>query len=203
MRALPCTRHRHAVMSLVLDAKIVTVPNGEHWQWRRDVNDLFTLDGTITTDSLTPAESRALGQLVAAKLIRISTAAPRTGRSKGVRRVFATDDGRDWWTKGYRARRGCTNGNQRGNSADRRRRRQWLLDIYGDGTTAPCWLAVPGICAGPVTAETISVERVQPGHAGGTYRRDNIRPACAPCQSHQGGAIIAAKKLIDVAACSA
>jgi hypothetical protein len=174
-------------MALVLDSKIVTVPNGDTWQWRQDVNDLFTLDGTITTDALTPAQSRTLGQLLDAKLIRISAAAPRTGRSKGVRRVFATDAGRDWWTKGYRARRGCTNGNRRGNTEDRRRRRQWLLDTYGDGTAAPCWLAIPGVCAGTVTAETLSVERVRPGHAGGTYRRDNIRPACAPCQSHQGG----------------
>jgi hypothetical protein len=203
MRALPCTKHRHAVMALVLDAKIVTVPNGDSWQWRRDVNDLFTVDGTITTDTLTSAESRALGQLFDAKLIRISAAAPRSGRSKGVRRVFATDAGRDWWTKGYRARRGCTNGNRRGNAEARRRRRQWLLDTFGDGTRAACALALSPDCAGLVTFETISADRIVPGYLGGTYRRDNIQPACGPCQSHQGGQHgQAAKQLVDAAACS-
>jgi hypothetical protein len=173
-------------MSRVIDAEIVTVPRADGWQWRREVTDFLTFDGAIVTDSLPAAGARTLGELLDAKLIRISAAACR-GKAKGVRRVFPTDAGREWWLKGVRARRGCSNKNARGGSDDRRRRRQWLLDTYGDGTTAPCWLAVPGVCTGPVNAETISVERVTPGHAGGSYRRDNIRPACSACQSHQGG----------------
>lgn len=189
MRALSCTKHRHAVMTLVLDAMIVTVPAGGGWQWReRSADPLFVpVDGIGMHGPLTSTQARALGELHNAKLIRVSTASPRSGRSKGVRAVFATTAGRTWWAIGPRARRGCSNTNVRGNSTARRRRRQWLLDTFGDGTSATCWLAVPGVCAGPVTLETVSVERVQPGHAGGTYRRDNIRPACGPCQSHQGG----------------
>jgi hypothetical protein len=173
-------------MSRVIEGEIVTVVRADGWRWRRLVTDFLTFDGATVTDSLPPAGARTLGEMLDAKLVRISAAAPR-GKAKGVRRVFVTDAGRDWWAKGHRARRGCSNTNARGNSESRRRRRQWLLDTYGDGTTAACWLAVPGVCAGPVTAETISVERVTPGHAGGTYRRDNIRPACSACQSHQGG----------------
>jgi hypothetical protein len=174
-------------MSMVLDAKIVTVPQRDGWQWRAEVKDLFaSWDGVITTDALTSAESKALGEMLDAKLIRISAAAPRSGRSKGVRRVFTTDDGRDWWTKGYRARRGCSNTNARGNAESRRRRRQWLIDMFGDGIVADCALALPG-CTGYLTVDTVSVDRIVPGHLGGTYRRDNIQPACSHCQSHQGG----------------
>jgi 5-methylcytosine-specific restriction endonuclease McrA len=83
-------------------------------------------------------------------------------------------------------RRGCTNGNARGGSQDRARRRRWLIDTFGDGTTAPCALATPA-CTGPVTIDTVTADRIIPGCNGGTYRRDNIRPACQPCQSRQGG----------------
>jgi len=214
MRALSCTRHRHAVMSEVLDARIVQVPaSGGRQQWMRRTLDLMKLDDVPATP-LAPAESKALNDLLAAKLIRTSSAAPRSGRSRGHRMVFATKDGRDWWAKGPRATRGCTNRNSRGNSEGRRRRRQWLIDTYGDGSKADCWLAVPGVCAGPVTFETISVERVQPGHAGGTYRRDNSGPACPPGQSPQGARFArerrrqraaadqALRDLVDAAACS-
>lgn len=34
---------------------------------------------------------------------------------------------------------------------------------------------------------TLTVDRIIPGCQGGTYRRDNIRPACGTCNSETGG----------------
>lgn len=78
--------------------------------------------------------------------------------------------------------RSTTNRNARGGSHDRRVRKQWLLDTFGDGIVAPCHF-----CRRMQTFETISPDRIIPGCEGGTYRRDNIRPACQPCQSSTGG----------------
>ena len=107
------------------------------------------------------------------------------------------------------ARRGTSNGNQRGSSYSRRSRRKFLLETYAAN--------VPGYCrcyrcgrllfnpddyepnppidfvlkygtqvwgAGPLT-----VDRIIPGKLGGTYRRNNIRPACGNCNSETGGAL--------------
>ena len=41
-------------------------------------------------------------------------------------------------------------------------------------------------CGHLLTAETLTVDRIIPGCRGGTYRRDNIRPACATCNSSTG-----------------
>jgi hypothetical protein len=194
-KKLACTKQRLAVMRRVLVAEVAAIPTANGWRWQRRATT-GALDARLV-GALTAADSRTMGELLDARLVRVSAAA---GRATSGRLVFATEAGRYWVQVGYRARRGCTNGNRRGSSTDRRRRRQWLLDTYGDGTTAPCWLAVPGVCAGPVTAETLSVERVKPGHAGGTYARENIRPACQPCQSHQGGSFT--RDLVAAAACS-
>lgn len=81
--------------------------------------------------------------------------------------------------------RGTTNTNARGNAADRRVRKQWLLDTFGDGETAPC-----AFCFGPVTLDTITVDRFPvPGCQGGRYVRGNIRPACGPCNSVHGAVL--------------
>lgn len=37
--------------------------------------------------------------------------------------------------------------------------------------------------------EPLTVDRIIPGCKGGTYRRDNIRPACGGCNSETGGAL--------------
>jgi len=78
--------------------------------------------------------------------------------------------------------RGTTNGNRRGSSYARRARKQFLLDTYGDGITCLC-----SHCPAVLTFTTVNVDRIQPGWRGGTYRRSNIRPSCAPCGSKQGG----------------
>jgi len=101
-------------------------------------------------------------------------------------------------------RRGTTNGNARGGSDDRRRRREWLVETYRADVDAveldfpllyalhtELGLGVPACrcyrCGVLLTADTVTVDRIKPGCRGGTYRRDNIRPACAPCNSSTGG----------------
>jgi hypothetical protein len=82
--------------------------------------------------------------------------------------------------------RGTTNRNARGGSDARRVRKQWLLDTFGDGTTASCAFG----CGQVLDIDTVTVDRhPTPGCRGGTYRRGNIRPACADCNSRHGGAL--------------
>jgi hypothetical protein len=85
--------------------------------------------------------------------------------------------------------RGTSNANARGNSEDRRRRREWLLSTFGDGSSCPC-----SVCGTALTAETVTVDRVVPGAEGGRYVRGNIRPMCAGCNSETGGRLGAQRK---------
>lgn len=79
--------------------------------------------------------------------------------------------------------RGTTNRNARGSAEARRRRKLWLLITFGDGETAPC-----SFCGVLVDFETITADRHPiPGADGGTYKRDNIRPACGRCNYSEGG----------------
>jgi 5-methylcytosine-specific restriction endonuclease McrA len=81
-------------------------------------------------------------------------------------------------------RRGTTNRNDRGGSEARRRRKLWLLTEFGDGTKAPCWG-----CGDKVDYDTITVDRIVPGIDGGTYARENIRPACEDCNILDGNRV--------------
>ncbi len=87
--------------------------------------------------------------------------------------------------------RGTTNGNARGGSADRRRRREWLVETFRADVDMP--LGIPACrcyrCGKLLTADTVGVDRIIPGCQGGTYRRNNIRPACGPCNSITGGSV--------------
>lgn len=109
--------------------------------------------------------------------------------------------------------RGTSNGNVRGSSETRRRRRQWLVMAYRadmdasvardtDGFVFDVQLYNPRLdgcnyrleaacrcyrCGRLLIADTLTVDRIIPGCQGGTYRRDNIRPACAFCNSSTGG----------------
>jgi hypothetical protein len=117
--------------------------------------------------------------------------------------------------------RGTTNGNARGGSAQRRRRREWLVttfranvDLPRPEVNAPPRTAegaerffyivdVPlnrGIaacrcyrCGALLTVDTVTVDRIIPGCKGGTYRRNNIRPACGSCNSETGGGLRSGK----------
>ena len=55
---------------------------------------------------------------------------------------------------------------------------------YGKDGRVLCWRG----CGTWLTVDTVWVDRLVPGCRGGTYRRDNIRPACGPCNMSWGGA---------------
>lgn len=115
--------------------------------------------------------------------------------------------------------RGTSNGSARGSSYARRARRAWLLEHYTSDIPGLCrcyrcgWLlynpdATPPYLAmdpeGVITmrgpdgvmqlARSLTIDRIIPGCQGGTYRRNNIRPACGPCNSETGGATRATRR---------
>lgn len=81
-------------------------------------------------------------------------------------------------------------GEKRGNNRDRARRRAYLLNEFDPDLgpdRARCHLfGLSDACAGTVDAFSLTVDRIEPG---GTYCRDNIRPAGRPCQNKQGALI--------------
>jgi 5-methylcytosine-specific restriction endonuclease McrA len=108
-------------------------------------------------------------------------------------------------------RRGTSNGNKRGSAEQRRKRKLWLLETYranvdvtlaGDGSFnyvevlrgegIPCARCYR--CGRPLTFNTMTVDKIIPACEGGTYRRNNIRPACSGCNSETGGALAHRKR---------
>lgn len=98
--------------------------------------------------------------------------------------------------------RGTTNKNANGSSGDRKRRREWLVETFRAdedyvstvvGLLGSTELRAPACrcyrCGVLLTTETVTVDRIIPGCQGGTYRRNNIRPACGPCNSQTGGSL--------------
>lgn len=88
-------------------------------------------------------------------------------------------------------RRGTTNRNARGSSYDRAARKRWLLEVYASdrnrwAVTQTCRCYRCGTLLG---FKSLTVDRIVPGCRGGRYTRNNIRPACAPCNSETGGAL--------------
>lgn len=78
-----------------------------------------------------------------------------------------------------------SNSNERGSSYDRRVRKQWLLDTFGNGEIAFCSFHS---CTKVLTFDTMTVDRFPiPGCEGGRYVRGNIRPACLECNTSDGG----------------
>jgi len=69
-------------------------------------------------------------------------------------------------------------GDKRGKAKDRRRRKERMLWVHGDGTTAPCVH-----CSKGLTFETIEADRIIPG---GSYRFDNVQPSCRDCNIARG-----------------
>lgn len=81
--------------------------------------------------------------------------------------------------------RGTTNSNARGNTRDRLKRKLWLVINWRsneNALTCRCYR-----CGVLLTVGTVTIDRIIPGCRGGTYRRNNIRPACAPCNMETGG----------------
>lgn len=111
-------------------------------------------------------------------------------------------------------RRGTSNSAVRGNSTDRRRRREWLVAtfradvdaiVWIDGTLreAPLGAGIPVCrcyrCEKLLTVGTVSPDRIIPGVHGGRYIRSNLRPACNKCQEQTGGLLGAEQKRLRAA----
>lgn len=87
-------------------------------------------------------------------------------------------------------RRGTSNRNDRGGSVDRKRRRTWLIATYRADTDVDGMPACRCYrCGVLLTDRTITVDRIIPHCRGGTYRHNNIRPSCGPCNSVTGGSM--------------
>lgn len=111
-------------------------------------------------------------------------------------------------------RRGTTNTNDRGSTHNRRARRAWIITAWAADVSPlvhssvlvdpvpvarcfRCGVLVfnPDDVHFPATevwlrwkgAKPLSIDRVVPGCRGGTYARNNIRPACGTCNSETGG----------------
>jgi len=69
----------------------------------------------------------------------------------------------------------------KGNSVDRRRRREFLLNEFGDGHTCPCVY-----CGRRLTDSTLTQDKIYTSHEGGRYRHDNLVPACEGCNKARG-----------------
>lgn len=90
------------------------------------------------------------------------------------------------------ARRGTSNRLVNGSSHDRRRRRAYLVARFG-------WPALGLVCCylcgvpllqdedPEAPGQSVTADRIVPGCRGGRYTRDNVRPACGPCNSETGG----------------
>lgn len=88
--------------------------------------------------------------------------------------------------------RGTSNSNDRGSAAARRVRKQWLLNVFGNGEYAYCCFEG---CTEALTFDTITVDRYPvAGIDGGTYKRGNIRPMCGFHNSSTGAKLGHARK---------
>lgn len=89
----------------------------------------------------------------------------------------------------------------RGNTTDRQRRKQWLLETYRadvdynprTGDWCSTGLGIPACrcyrCGKLLTIDQIIADRIIPAAAGGTYRRNNIRPSCKRCSDKSGNEV--------------
>lgn len=66
-------------------------------------------------------------------------------------------------------------GEKRGNNIDRANRKVWLLIEFGNGEYVRCVH-----CGDVLTYDTLEADRIVPG---GSYRRDNVQPACRKCNA--------------------
>lgn len=71
---------------------------------------------------------------------------------------------------------GRNGGDFRGNSYDRRRRTQRLLEEFGNGVTAGC-----AYCGKLLDATTLEEDKIISGALGGRYINANLIPACRAC----------------------
>jgi len=80
-----------------------------------------------------------------------------------------------------KAERGRSNQNERGSAAQRRIRKQAVLDRDGNGEWALCVT-----CPTVVDLDSMTLDRIIPGMFGGTYVLDNVQAQCERCSRRQG-----------------
>ena len=61
----------------------------------------------------------------------------------------------------------------RGSAANRRARKHWMLNTFGDGQKVECVH-----CGAMQSFETLQADRIDPT---GTYKRSNVQPSCGGC----------------------
>ena len=69
-------------------------------------------------------------------------------------------------------------GDKRGSAAARRARKHWMLTTFGNGHECACVH-----CQARLTFATVEADRIIPG---GSYRRENVAPACRRCNARRG-----------------
>lgn len=71
-------------------------------------------------------------------------------------------------------------GDRRGSASERRRRKTWMIAMFGDALngTCPCTH-----CQKELNYDTVEADRIIPG---GTYHRNNVQPSCRPCNVRRG-----------------
>jgi hypothetical protein len=109
-----------------------------------------------------------------------------SGQASASRTSSRSGSPMNWRTPetGYARRENARRSN--GNSYDRRARRRFLISKFASasGKTIPCFHCGKRMrtACGSHGLGAFDVDRFPVcGHAGGTYRRDNIVPACATC----------------------
>lgn len=91
-------------------------------------------------------------------------------------------------------RRGTSNANMRGNSTDRRRRKQNMLDHFGNGEWCVCSTCPTVLDFETMTVDCWPVPRCEGGTYGVPSDMGNVRPQCERCSWRQGGAMGARRK---------
>lgn len=72
-------------------------------------------------------------------------------------------------------------GDARGSSISRRARKIKMIKVYGNGCTVECvW------CSIALDFASLTIDRIIPGSEGGSYRWDNVQPACLHCNQERG-----------------
>lgn len=72
-------------------------------------------------------------------------------------------------------------GELRGNSTDRARRTQSLLNEFGDGHKCGCVH-----CGAVLDKESLTQDKIYTVEQGGRYRLENLLPACYSCNNERG-----------------
>lgn len=84
-------------------------------------------------------------------------------------------------------KRGTSNQNERGNTRQRAARRAWLMKAWACDLPGYVRCYRCGRVLGGIGADELTIDRIIPGCKGGTYARNNIRPACMLCNRLTGG----------------